>query len=196
MKPNSRKPKYQNKVAYELKYQPELRELQDTAPRNNLCQRCFDIINWKLKYGKYKKPSQPGKCQTCTKKAIFKAYRHICDSCSTEKNVCSKCMAPCEFVAFISKAQVKANTDKKVADMEKTLDTFRECTRRRIMRLIADNAIDFVDGKFVYKETSAPVENIKIKRKFVEGEEGEDDGLDDEGLDDLSDNSGSYKNSE
>ena len=189
MKQNSRKPKYQNKTTYELKYHPELRELQDTAPRNNLCQRCFDIINWKLKYGKYKKPSQPGKCKVCSMKNVLKAYRHTCDACSTSKSICSKCLSPCEFVEFVSKVQQKINTEKKVSEMEKVLDTFRESTKRRIMRLIADNAIEFNNGVFVYKEDNTPVDNIKLKKKYNEDDEDIDDDLDN-----FSDESGSYKN--
>ena len=96
-------------------------------------------------------------------------------------------MTPCEFVEFVSKAQEKINTEKKVLEMEKVLDTYRESTRRRIMRLIEEDGVDFVDGKFVYKENGADVDNIKVMKKYG-GDD--DDGFDD----DFSDHSGSYKN--
>ena len=178
--------KYQNNTTYDLKYKPDLKDLQKTAPRDNLCTRCFDIISWKLKFGKYKKPKQPGKCHLCSRKRIFKPYRHICDLCASAKKVCSKCMKDCTFVDFKTEDQQKRETQEKVKAMEKVLDTFKERSKKTIMRLIKDNQIDFVNNVFVYQETGKPVENIQIKNKFKD----DDDDLD---FDDFSDDSGSYK---
>lgn len=57
-----RRPKYQNKTEFKIKYQQHLIDLQENTSKHHLCKRCFEIVDWKLKFGKYKKLTQPGKC--------------------------------------------------------------------------------------------------------------------------------------
>ncbi|KAH1014374.1 hypothetical protein HUJ04_003221 [Dendroctonus ponderosae] len=79
----SRPQKYKNKTAFK-------NNLHDTSQRTktinsisvgNVCQRCKDIIEWKIKYKKYKPLSQLKTCVKCGQKAISKAYHTICDTC-------------------------------------------------------------------------------------------------------------------
>ncbi|ENN72914.1 hypothetical protein D910_01001 [Dendroctonus ponderosae] len=78
----SRPQKYKNKTAFK-------NNLHDTSQRTktinsisvgNVCQRCKDIIEWKIKYKKYKPLSQLKTCVKCGQKAISKAYHTICDT--------------------------------------------------------------------------------------------------------------------
>lgn len=70
--------------------------------------------------------------------------------------------------------------------MNNVLKTYRECTKRKIERLLEEEKIYFKNGKFFYKESGEEVENIKIKRKYLEEDDFEDEF-------DLSDESGSLK---
>jgi hypothetical protein len=54
--------------------------------------RCFEIIDWKKKYGKYKPRRQPGKCLGCDGKTVSQAYHQLCPPCSSSRRVCAKCM--------------------------------------------------------------------------------------------------------
>ena len=60
-----------------------------------LCQRCHDIVLWRINYRKYKPLSGPTKCNVCDQRSIIKAYRALCDHCSlTSKpgeKLCTKC---------------------------------------------------------------------------------------------------------
>ena len=52
---------------------------------DKLCQRCFDQIQWRIDYKKYKPLSVPSRCHECKKKSIVKAYRMLCDQCAVTK---------------------------------------------------------------------------------------------------------------
>ena len=64
-----------------------------SSPLDLLCERCLDILSWKVKFNKYHPLKNPGKCNQCLGKNIYKAYRTICDSCARKdgKKRCTKC---------------------------------------------------------------------------------------------------------
>lgn len=53
------------------------------APNVHVCRRCFDKIEWRKKYRKYKPRTQPGKCNLCQKRNVLAAYHTICTACTT-----------------------------------------------------------------------------------------------------------------
>ena len=66
------------------------------TPLDLLCQKCLDMLQWKIDYRKYKPLNKPHKCRKCENPFVFKAYRTICDICATEKKkegvlLCTKC---------------------------------------------------------------------------------------------------------
>ena len=202
-----RKPqKYQNKKAFKLEFAQDKIDLRDNVPLNNLCDRCYDIIAWKLNFGKYRKMGTPGKCHSCLKQVVIKSYREHCDRCSNEKMICSKCATPCQaFHDYKKKVNQTLETNKKVKAMEDVMSTFQERSRRKIHRLIKLKNIDFVDGVFLYLDTGLPIEvHLKgsIQKEFgskKDGEEGKDGGdgsndddLDDDDLDGFSDSDASF----
>lgn len=188
--------RYQNKEEYTLKYQPLLAKLKEDTPKDNLCNRCFEQIDWKLKFGKYKKLTEPRKCQLCEIKRVVKAYRHICDICVKAKGVCSKCGTVAQLKTELPKVLEKLEDHQKFQDMENLLKTFRECSRRKIMRLIHENQVDFKDGAFIYKDSRKPVEGLQVKKKYRlakhTNEDGEEDGEDEEDSRDLDDDEMAY----
>lgn len=77
--------------------------------------RCFEVIDWKKKYGKYKPRRQPGKCLGCDEKTVSQAYHQLCPPCSSSRRVCAKCMlappappGPEELEARATLAQVRS----------------------------------------------------------------------------------------
>lgn len=47
-----------------------------------VCKRCYEKIEWRKKYRKYKPRSQPGKCNLCFQKNVKAAYHTICAKCT------------------------------------------------------------------------------------------------------------------
>ena len=39
-------------------------------------------MEWKLKYNKYKKITEPGKCGLCLDKKVVRSYMKVCDLCA------------------------------------------------------------------------------------------------------------------
>jgi len=52
------------------------------SPMDHLCQKCFDMIQWRIDYRKYKPLTVLARCNYCQRKNITKAYRTICDNCA------------------------------------------------------------------------------------------------------------------
>ncbi|KAA0716975.1 hypothetical protein E1301_Tti014972 [Triplophysa tibetana] len=58
---------------------------------DGLCQHCKDVMEWKVKYNKYKPLSQPRKCVKCLQKTVMDAYYIICKPCALKLELCAKC---------------------------------------------------------------------------------------------------------
>ncbi|XP_016322389.1 uncharacterized protein C9orf85 homolog [Sinocyclocheilus anshuiensis] len=56
-----------------------------------LCQHCKDVLEWKVKYNKYKPLTQPRKCVKCLQKTVKDAYHIICKPCALKLELCAKC---------------------------------------------------------------------------------------------------------
>ena len=71
--------------------------------------------------------------------------------------------------------------------MKNEMSKLRECSRKKVLRMIHKGDIAFVDGKFHYLVSGKPME-LKYKNKFREDIDEEDD-VD---FDDFMDKSGSF----
>lgn len=58
---------------------------------NDVCERCKEIIEWKIKYKKYKPLKQPKTCVKCSQKTVRQAYHVMCKDCGLKLGVCTKC---------------------------------------------------------------------------------------------------------
>ncbi|XP_044302311.1 uncharacterized protein C9orf85 homolog [Varanus komodoensis] len=56
-----------------------------------LCQRCKEVLEWRVKFNKYKQLTQPKKCVKCLQKTVKDSYHIICKPCACELAVCAKC---------------------------------------------------------------------------------------------------------
>jgi hypothetical protein len=86
-------PKYQNQTGFRnnLHDSSKKTKLINQLSVHGVCSRCKAIIDWKIKYKKYKPLTQPKKCVKCGERTVTSAYYTICRSCSDRDEVCGKC---------------------------------------------------------------------------------------------------------
>ncbi|XP_075067082.1 uncharacterized protein C9orf85 homolog [Mixophyes fleayi] len=82
---------------------------------DGVCQRCKEVLEWRVKFSKYKSLSQPKKCVKCLQKTVKDAYHIICRPCALQLELCAKCGSKEEIVLPISKEPEK---DKSTASEE------------------------------------------------------------------------------
>ncbi|XP_048188462.1 uncharacterized protein C9orf85 homolog isoform X2 [Perognathus longimembris pacificus] len=58
---------------------------------DGVCQHCKEVLEWRVKYSKYKPLSKPKKCVKCLQKTVKDSYHIICRPCACELEVCAKC---------------------------------------------------------------------------------------------------------
>lgn len=107
----SRPQKYKNSFAFKnsLHDTSHQTKLINSLDNNDLCPRCRVIIDWKIKYKKYKPLKAPAKCTKCDQKSVKRAYRIICECCSKQDKVCPKCKEKYEVVRREAEAEVSAD---------------------------------------------------------------------------------------
>ncbi|BET01046.1 unnamed protein product [Nesidiocoris tenuis] len=75
-------------------------DLYDSTPQTKLinslvitdvCKRCKGVLEWKIKYKKYKIQKNPSTCTKCNQRNVTKSYRIICAPCAEKFCVCPKC---------------------------------------------------------------------------------------------------------
>ncbi|XP_011493947.1 PREDICTED: uncharacterized protein C9orf85 homolog, partial [Ceratosolen solmsi marchali] len=98
----------------------------------NVCERCKKIIEWKIKYNKYKLLKTPGKCNKCNEKTVKQAYHTICTPCAREHNECPKCGNKSELIIpKSSNEEIKLNPD-----IQEMLKNISERKRRTFIRFM------------------------------------------------------------
>ncbi|XP_036594956.1 uncharacterized protein C9orf85 homolog [Trichosurus vulpecula] len=69
---------------------------------DGVCQHCKEVLEWRVKYSKYKLLSKPKKCVKCLQKTVKDSYHMICKPCACELEVCAKCGKKEEIVIPIN----------------------------------------------------------------------------------------------
>lgn len=66
--------KHQNKTTFknDLYDKSDRIKALNSMSINEVCQRCHDTIQWKIKYRKYKALTQPGACNICHERKVKK----------------------------------------------------------------------------------------------------------------------------
>jgi hypothetical protein len=104
----------------------ELRK-EDNTQRvmcEGICPKCREKVQWRFRYDKYKPLKNAATCQDCHQKTVTKAYRTLCDTCSSRRKCCSSCCGDL-FAAVIANQPAKAvelNDITLVADGNQGLD--------------------------------------------------------------------------
>ncbi|XP_059193358.1 uncharacterized protein C9orf85 homolog [Centropristis striata] len=89
----SRGQKHQNTFAFRNdKYGTTVQvKKAKSKTHDGLCQHCKGVLEWKVKYNKYKTLTQPKKCVKCSQKTVRDAYHIVCKPCSLQLEICCKC---------------------------------------------------------------------------------------------------------
>jgi len=173
-------PKHQNKEAWKFnKYRtdPKAKMLVNLQVIN-CCEKCTAVIEWKIKYGKYKTLTKAATCVDCKQKVVKYAYHTRCIPCVEKTNKCSKCgETNSQFVNLPEPSPAEiARLD---AEKERELKALPERRRRTYLRFI----------RKLEKDVESP-DNESAKQKLEEYKEKyarDDFDLQDSDLDDLSD---------
>ena len=88
----SRPPAHQNKFAFTHNPKSKVTKKILELPNRGACQRCYDKIEWRKKYRKYKPLTQPTKCNRCQKRTVKAAYHTICIDCAKKDSICEVCV--------------------------------------------------------------------------------------------------------
>lgn len=85
--------KYQNRRAFRNDLHNCSRTIKalNSLEINGCCKRCMEVIEWKIKFNKYKQLNQPKKCVKCLQKSVKNSYYTTCQKCIESQNICGKC---------------------------------------------------------------------------------------------------------
>lgn len=89
----NRPQKHQNRFAFKNNlHDTNIRTKRMNAIQiNHVCPRCKDILEWKIKYKKYKPLKAAKNCNKCHNKSVKEAYHTVCHDCSASLKICPKC---------------------------------------------------------------------------------------------------------
>ncbi|XP_014859263.1 PREDICTED: uncharacterized protein C9orf85 homolog [Poecilia mexicana] len=89
----SRAQKHQNSTAFKNDKYGATAQVKKANSKihDGLCQHCKGVLEWKVKYNKYKPLTQPKKCVKCSQKTVRDAYHIVCKTCSLQLEICCKC---------------------------------------------------------------------------------------------------------
>ncbi|XP_020513470.2 uncharacterized protein C9orf85 homolog [Labrus bergylta] len=117
----SRGQKHQNASAFKNdKYGANIQvKKANSKIHDGLCLHCKGVLEWKVKYNKYKSLTQPRKCVKCSQKTVKDAYHVICKPCSLQLEICCKCGKK-EGIVIPINSQEEGNEDEEEEDGEQT----------------------------------------------------------------------------
>ncbi|XP_009990433.1 PREDICTED: uncharacterized protein C9orf85 homolog [Tauraco erythrolophus] len=100
---------------------------------DGVCQHCKGILEWRVKFSKYKLLSKPKKCVKCLQKTVKDPYHIICRPCAGKLEVCAKCGKEEEIVIPICKGQdrtesVTTENGQESSGLEDDLDFDTNCS--------------------------------------------------------------------
>ncbi|ORZ39975.1 hypothetical protein BCR44DRAFT_97083 [Catenaria anguillulae PL171] len=128
--------KYQNTTAFRHnKASKKTKEIL-ALPVQGVCARCFEIIEWRKKFRKYKPMTQPKKCVSCEQKTVKESYHIMCNPCAHKKNVCAKCGESKEIVEGVNTVTPQEMNAQR-QEYEIKLRMLTERQRRTFLRKLA-----------------------------------------------------------
>lgn len=128
----SRPQKYQNQTSFKNNLYDNSQKIKliNSIEVANVCGRCKKIIEWKIKYKKYKVLKAPVKCIKCEQKTVKHSYHNICLLCAKQQGVCSKCGEKKEIVEGKPSKEEQSKLD---TEFKAILKTMSERKRRAFL---------------------------------------------------------------
>ncbi|KAM4050529.1 uncharacterized protein C9orf85 homolog isoform 1-T1 [Anomaloglossus baeobatrachus] len=122
----SRPQKHRNVTVYKNdKYDSSSKTKQiNSKQHDGVCQHCKDVLEWRVKFNKYKPLSQPRKCVKCLQKTVKDAYHIMCKLCALQLELCAKCGKKEDLVLDGKDQQmdISTPTENDDCDVEEDLD--------------------------------------------------------------------------
>ncbi|XP_059348781.1 uncharacterized protein C9orf85 homolog isoform X2 [Ammospiza nelsoni] len=87
---------------------------------DGVCQHCKGILEWRVKFRKYKLLTKPKKCVKCLQKTVKDPYHIICRPCAGKLEICAKCGKQEEIVIPIDKGQDRTDSETSKDGQEST----------------------------------------------------------------------------
>ncbi|KAH8287977.1 hypothetical protein KR044_004985 [Drosophila immigrans] len=103
---------------------------------STVCQRCKEVIEWKIKYKKYKPLTQAKTCARCQQRTVRKAYHVICRDCAVKDRVCAKCLKSADEVAIEAPEPTPQEEQQLQVEMDRLIKSFSERKRRAFLRFM------------------------------------------------------------
>uniref|UniRef100_A0A803J762 Chromosome 9 open reading frame 85 n=1 Tax=Xenopus tropicalis TaxID=8364 RepID=A0A803J762_XENTR len=118
----SRAQKHKNATVFKNdKYDSSSRTKKINAKlHDGVCQHCKDVLEWRVKFSKYKPLSQPKKCVKCLQKTVKDSYHIICKPCAIQHELCAKCgkkeeiVLPCNGTRTFQKVQLLSHRSTRI----------------------------------------------------------------------------------
>ncbi|KAL1786751.1 hypothetical protein HispidOSU_024854 [Sigmodon hispidus] len=110
----SRPQKHQNTFTFKNdKFDKSIQTKKINAKlHDGVCQHCKEVLEWRVKYSKYKPLSKPKKCVRCLQKTVKDSYHIMCRPCACELEVCAKCGKKEDIVIpFNKETEASENTE-------------------------------------------------------------------------------------
>ncbi|XP_004637188.1 uncharacterized protein C9orf85 homolog [Octodon degus] len=110
----SRPQKHQNTFSFKNdKFDKSIQTKKINAKlHDGVCQRCKEVLEWRVKYSKYKPLSKPKKCVKCLQKTVKDSYHIMCRPCACELEVCAKCGKKEDVVPFNNEPEHSENNQR------------------------------------------------------------------------------------
>ncbi|XP_035891342.1 uncharacterized protein C9orf85 homolog [Anopheles stephensi] len=99
-----------------------------------VCEHCKSVIDWKIKYRKYKPLTQPKSCSKCGERKVKRAYHVICRDCALAHRCCAKCLKSADEASIIPPEPTEQEQVKLKAEMDQLIKSLPERKRRTFLR--------------------------------------------------------------
>ena len=105
---------------------------------HTLCpRRCYEILEWRKTYRKYKPRKRAGKCNICAQKHVKQAYCTVCKPCALEKVLCEKCGKSTSGEGRVEREKTFEEEQTEQQELEYQLRFMKERERRKLKRRMA-----------------------------------------------------------
>ena len=146
-----RRPKHQNNFAWVHNLNSKKTAKILAMPNQGLCSSCYEKIEWRKRYRKYKPLTQPGACRICKGRCVKAAYHMVCQPCAEEKQICAKCMQP----KTIWKSLEQINGEEDAANKAALAAPMKERERRSLLRKIERQQAERADARRARRREAA-----------------------------------------
>uniref|UniRef100_A0A182PKG0 VPS37 C-terminal domain-containing protein n=1 Tax=Anopheles epiroticus TaxID=199890 RepID=A0A182PKG0_9DIPT len=133
----SRPQKHQNTFAFKNNLHDKHTPLIKLITNLNVCEvceHCKSVIDWKIKYRKYKPLTQPKSCSKCGERKVKRAYHVICRDCALTSRCCAKCLKSADEASIIPPEPTEQEQIKLKAEMDQLIKSLPERKRRTFLR--------------------------------------------------------------